>query len=666
MQRAPASYAAVAPAEDAPHDKLHFFRRHVPSFDWCVLYRLEWLAADLSCGVTLGFVLVAQSLAHAALCGVAAIRGPYSCVLAPVLYALLGTCHEASVGTGGLVSLLTGERLRALYPGPEREAERSARVALLSLLVGLILALMGALQLHFLVRFLSRPALSGFISGSALLIVKSMLGPMLSRTGASAEDALAAGDVDRTTVIVASAAFVWLYSAKTLKKRFNKLAGVGGAVARALVQFKELVALGAGTSLAFSGAANLAVVGAVPTGLPKLSTPPLDYGDAVEMLPGACLIAVVVFVSSFASAKKCALEGGYHVVASRELWALGAANVASSLVGGVPVQVGLSRSGLALSLGVKSLFGANVVVAAVVAAVVSVAAEAVAFAPRCILSAIICNAALHLLEFDFARTLWARRDIGEKQDLAVWVAAFLGTLVFGAFAGVVLAVAMSLLLVLYSVTTPNVSVLDRRASDGQWTSSPALPGLRHVSRQTTLVVRVEGPLWYANCERFHDQLNSLELASARQGDETLAIVLQASSVSFVDATALGTLEEMLRSWQLRSVHFYVASAYGQPKALLERILGEAHPALRDCSRGVDDCLERERAARAATPRKSLSVHNFSSAIFETIPEDDAAPRRAGLKLGFVRSLPSFHNFQAQQLGRGSSLEADDQVGLSLA
>ena len=48
------------------------------------------------------------------------------------------------------------------------------------------------------------------------------------------------------------------------------------------------------------------------------------------------------------------------------------------------------------------------------------------------------------------------------------------------------------------------------------------------------------------------------------------------------------------------------------------------------------------------------------------PEDDAAPRRSGLKLGFVRSLPSFHNFQAQQLGRGSSLEADDQVGLSLA
>ena len=100
MQRAPASYAAVAPAEDAPHDKLHFFRRHVPSFDWCVLYRLEWLAADLSCGVTLGFVLVAQSLAHAALCGVAAIRGPYSCVLAPVLYALLGSSFKRSNASG--------------------------------------------------------------------------------------------------------------------------------------------------------------------------------------------------------------------------------------------------------------------------------------------------------------------------------------------------------------------------------------------------------------------------------------------------------------------------------------------------------------------------------------------------------------------------------------
>ena len=266
---------------------------------------------------------------------------------------------------------------------------------------------------------------------------------------------------------------------------------------------------------------------------------------------------------------------------------------------------------------------------------------------RCILSAIICNAALHLLEFDFARTLWARRDIGEKQDLAVWVAAFLGTLVFGAFAGVVLAVAMSLLLVLYSVTTPNVSVLDRRASDGQWTSSPALPGLRHVSRQTTLVVRVEGPLWYANCERFHDQLNSLELASARQGDETLAIVLQAASVSFVDATALGTLEEMLRSWQLRSVHFYVASAYGQPKALLEAALGDA---VGDCSRTIDACLAAENASRTVTTRRRRATsHDLPRAARpdywgSTSGDDDA------FKVGFHRSLPSFQTLPTSPAG----------------
>ena len=62
----------------------------------------------------------------------------------------------------------------------------------------------------------------------------------------------------------------------------------------------------------------------------------------------------VVFVSSFASAKKCALHGGYHIDSAKEMWALGAANVAAAACGGVPVQVGLSRSALAISLGVRS------------------------------------------------------------------------------------------------------------------------------------------------------------------------------------------------------------------------------------------------------------------------------------------------------------------------
>ena len=74
----------------------------------------------------------------------------------------------------------------------------------------------------------------------------------------------------------------------------------------------------------------------------------------------------------------------------------------------------------------------------------------------------------------------------------------------------------------------------------------------------------------------------------------------ASSVSFIDATALSVLEEMTASWKRRAVHFYVASAYGQPKALLEAALGDV---VGDCSRTIDACLAAENASRTVTTRR---------------------------------------------------------------
>ena len=92
--------------------------RQLPSLEWIKAYDFAWLWNDVAGGVTLGLVLLAQSLAHAHLCGVAPIRGPYACLLAPLAYALLGTCHEASIGTGG-GAMSDRRRARAQAPrGP--------------------------------------------------------------------------------------------------------------------------------------------------------------------------------------------------------------------------------------------------------------------------------------------------------------------------------------------------------------------------------------------------------------------------------------------------------------------------------------------------------------------------------------------------------------------
>ena len=128
----------------------------------------------------------------------------------------------------------------------------------------------------------------------------------------------------------------------------------------------------------------------------------------------------------------------------------------------------------------------------------------------------------------------------------------------------------------------------------------------------------------------------MELFYSRRGEAPLAVVLCASSISFVDATALSVLEEMVASWKRREVHFYVASAYGQPKALLEAALG----AVGDCSRTIDACLAAEHASRAVTTRRRRAT----SHDLPLVAGDDA------FKVGFHRSLPSFQTLPTSPAG----------------
>ncbi|CAE8707831.1 unnamed protein product, partial [Polarella glacialis] len=110
--------------------------RYVPILEWLPNYPWsESLMPDIAGSMTLGFVLIGQSLAHAHLCKVELINGPYSCMLPPIIYAFFGTSVHASVGTGGLVSLLTGEVL----DGFGSLQERTHACCILTLLVGLLL-----------------------------------------------------------------------------------------------------------------------------------------------------------------------------------------------------------------------------------------------------------------------------------------------------------------------------------------------------------------------------------------------------------------------------------------------------------------------------------------------------------------------------------------------
>jgi len=621
--------------------------RIAPICEWLPAYRWKAdTAKDVSGAITLGCILVAQSLAHADLCKVDLINGPYSCIVPPILYSVFGTCVHSSVGTGGLVSLLTGEQMMK-YGNLE---DRTRAVGIFTLLVGLIIFCMGVFRLSFLVRFLSRPALSGFITASAVLIMVSQLKPMVGLPRSDAGGLLdilkhhpgELAEYSAGTLLLSSFSLLFLFRIKTWASC--------GIVFKFLGDYKELVLLVFTALLATQvhDTWRIDVVGNVPSGLPGASWPLSTASDlelAREMLPGAILVALVTFLSSFAGAKKFALQAGYQVVALNELLALGVANIGGAFFGAVPTQIGLSRMGIAYSAGVQSQLGANIYVAFIVAAVLQLFSTRLHFVPRCVLNAIIVCGASHLTEFHHMFWLWSLRSTRTRQrtyvvDFFVWWIALFATLCFGALNGILWAVGVSLALILYQVADMPISTLGWAEEHNRWLNMKQHAEARR--RECILVFRPEGPLFYANVEHLQEWLQVKEIEADGQGQPLQALILSASAMPFIDTTALDALKQMAADYLKRNVVFMVANAVGQPRTILKHVLGDALPpgSLQD-SWSVQECIayflqpaEASPVARAEALASEVCASIPVVAVVEVPPP--AEPLLANLQTSLLR------------------------------
>jgi len=605
------------------------------------------LLPDLSGSVLLGCILEAQSLAHAGLSGVDLINGPYSCILPPIFYVIFGTSVHSSVGTGGLVSLLTGEQLARIG---ETIEDRTHACAILTLEVGLLLAVMGMLNLGALVRFISKPVLSGFVTASAILIMLSQLAPMLGLPEAEVKGGIVhivlhhieyLTHTNIATLLLSLVAITWLMNAKKFKS-IKKVPAL-----KYLSDFKELLLLVLGAIACSHYNAKrephkrISVVGDVPLGLPALSFPLQTASDielAKQLLPAAVLVGLVVFISSFAGAKKFGLLDGYQVRAFNELLGLGFANIGGAFMGAVPTQIGLSRMGIARQAGIKTQLGANLFVGIVVALITMFFSQYLYNVPRCLLNAIIVNGASHLTEFDEAKRLYAFAKVKDysrkmRAELMVWITGLVATLWLGALKGMIVAVLVSILLILAQVSDPTITALgyDPKTVDHhveehpgekprprKWVDRSRRVGIHEESG--ILVFRLEGPLFYANSDSLQEWLEeeevNMQLKQSDQEGGYAGIIFSAGAVSFMDTTAVEALKKIIKSYKARKIPFFFANTFGQVGRLITR---ELEPLMKE---GLGEVAEKVHG--------SSSIDDFILLIKEYIVkvrDADKSPRR---------------------------------------
>jgi SulP family sulfate permease len=535
--------------------------------DWLRHYRPAWFAGDLTAGVIVTVMLIPQSLAYALLAGLPPEMGLYASILPIIAYALLGSSMTLAVGPVAVASLMTASALQPLAAAGS--AEYVALAMQLSLLSGVMLLAFGALRLGFLAYFLSHPVISGFITGSAVLIAVGQLKHILGVKVAGSDVlqvlhglATALPQTQPVTLAIGLASLLFLWAARRYMARALEYIGLGARTADLLAKLAPMVAVIASTAvvglLRLDQSAGVSVVGAVPQGLPQPSLPMPSMGTLGQLWLPALLISLVGFVESVSVAQSLALKRQQRITPNRELLGLGAANVASAFSGGYPVTGGFARSVVNFAAGAQTPL-AGVISAALMAVVIAALTGWFFYLPHAVLAATIIVAVTSLIDLDTLRHAWHY----DRADALSLLATAGGVVLLGVEAGILLGVMLSLGTIVWRNTHPHIAVVGR------------LPGTQHfrnVERyavQTVpglLAVRVDESLFFANATVVEDRIEALLARDA----SVRRVVLICSAINQIDATALGVLTQMERNLAARGIEFTLAEVKGP---VMDRLRG---------------------------------------------------------------------------------------------
>lgn len=324
---------------------------------WLQHYRRSMLPGDIGAGIVVAMMMIPQGMAYALVAGLPPVAGIYASIIPPLLYALFGTSSTQSVGPMAIISLMTASSLAPLaMPGSALYGVLAAQLALLS---GLVLLACGLLRIGFLANFFSRPVMSGFTLGSAILIAWGQVRPLLGVMPPAVHWPSAALGLGALVVL----AWARQYMAGSLRR--IGLSPVAADIGAKLAPM--LVVIGATALVPALGLETLGVAttGTVPAGLPGLN---LASSSAhwQALLQPALLIGFMVFLISMSGAQTLALKRGEKLGSNRELVGLGAANIGSALSGGFPVTGSISRSAVNFAAGANTQL-ASIITAALLA-----------------------------------------------------------------------------------------------------------------------------------------------------------------------------------------------------------------------------------------------------------------------------------------------------------
>lgn len=544
---------------------------------------------DLVAGITLAAIAIPEQMATARLGGFAPEIGFFAFVAGSVAFAVFGANRHLSAGADSTITPLFAGSLALL--ATTGSPHYLALAGVLALMVGLIVALSGVLRLGWISDLLSVPVTTGFLAGIAIHIIVSQLPGLLGLPAESGETLRRVGEIASSlhltnpySLALGFGVFAIVFAAERISAR------IPGALIGVVLATAAVIAFG----LADRG---VAVLGALPNGLPRAGLPLVSLDDAQALVPLALLIAIVVMVQTAATSRSFVQQQGDAPDVNRDFVGVGAGSMAAGLLGAFPVNASPPRTAIVAQTGGHSQL-ASIVAAAIVLTLGAFGGSLLANVPQAALAGVLLFVAQRILRWQVFANVYRQAPVEFILILITMVA----IVALPIQTGVAIGIGLSLLHGIWSATRTLPIELEKVPGTSIWWP-PATPNVGD-QLPGVLVAAFQAPLSFVNADRFKQGVRGM--IDARRGSTRL-VVLEASNVVEIDYTAAQALIETITYCRNQGATFAIARMESlRAQAALARfgiidLIGPQH-----VFHSVDDAVRTLHSGQSPEKQESLT------------------------------------------------------------
>jgi sulfate permease, SulP family len=532
----------------------HWLVQRLPFLVWMRQYKRAELPGDMVAGLTVATMLIPQSMAYALLAGLPPIVGLYTGILPVLVYGLLGSTRILTLGPTAITSVMILSSIGGL--AEPNTLEFYSLSLTLALTLGIVYLLMGLLRLGFVVNLLSQSVLEGYVNAAASIIaisqIKNLLGIVIPRSAQPAETLLQtilyAHQVHIPTVLLGVMCIaIILFFNYGLNGLLNRL-HLNPTLQLSIIRSGSLVAVIVSILVVVIfrlDTQGIDIIGKIPQGFPPLTIGSYDFTEWQTLLTGAVAIAFVGFMEGVSTAKSVMSQRKQTLDGNQELIAMGAANIAGAMTGGMSSTTSISRSA------VNHAAGANTGLSSIIAAImvgltVTFFTPIFFYLPSTALAAIILTSVIKLFNIQSLRQLWKYSKLDTIPFFVTFFATFLISIPIGIASGIL----FSLVTYLARTSRPEIEQLGRidyiqyYRDMLQYKEAHAIPKV--------MLIRIDESLYFANAQYLDKYLRNM-IAKSRDVEHLIVV---GDAMNWLDASAVQILEDLIHDFEQVGVKVY--------------------------------------------------------------------------------------------------------------